>query len=260
VAAVGAAQPFMYMALCRAVLALLLPGADVTGSELHKHTSACACFCHLVLLQVFSGGMTMPELIKRVTNRHFRLNLVCEHCMRPVGDGYAIEKREEWTVKLLPALKVSFQVARAYNLAAGLGRFMFPVLPVIPPDLMDAGDELLRSLKGVKSSVEDFACIKVGGQCVPSDANQVPSWHLVPISLMWRWMQSTAAAHCKLPSPPCCVQGELGKVAAAEGDKAGEDDLHPKKQVRSPLGRAAWLALCTASMPASSRSARLPSV
>lgn len=162
----------------------------------------------------------MAELVKRVTNRHFRLKLVCEHCMRPVGDGYQVEKREEWTVKLLPALQVicctaatchtvlvvsrivaqlliachasgclaqlifigdvlgrrswlglhvvvhnqhvlmctpphqdlshpcpapltsqvSFQLARAYNLAAGVGRFVFPVLPAIPPDLMDAGE------------------------------------------------------------------------------------------------------------------------
>ena len=58
-------------------------------------------------------------------------------------------------------MQLSFHVARAYNLAAGIGRFMFPMLPVIPDDLMAHGSKLMRSLKEGKGSADDFACIKV---------------------------------------------------------------------------------------------------
>ena len=44
---------------------------------------------------------------------------------------------------------MSFQVARLYNVAAGLGRFIFPMLPVIPDDLMAHGSSLIRSMKKV---------------------------------------------------------------------------------------------------------------
>ena len=55
--------------------------------------------------QIFTGDMSLSELASRLANKRFRLQLVCEHCMEPVGDGYLLEKREEWVAKLLPALK-----------------------------------------------------------------------------------------------------------------------------------------------------------
>lgn len=42
--------------------------------------------------------------------------------------------------------QLSYQAARAYNLAASLGRFMFPALPVIPADLMEVMGLMGRSV------------------------------------------------------------------------------------------------------------------
>ncbi len=58
-------------------------------------------------IQVFSGELTLSGVVRKLTNRRFRLRLVCEHCMRPCGEGYLIERPEAFTAKLLPALQVS---------------------------------------------------------------------------------------------------------------------------------------------------------
>lgn len=51
----------------------------------------------------------------RLGKRRYRLKLVCEKCMKPVGDGYIIDRPGEWTAKLVPALKASLTVVKVGN-------------------------------------------------------------------------------------------------------------------------------------------------
>ncbi|KAG2495159.1 hypothetical protein HYH03_006767 [Edaphochlamys debaryana] len=112
------------------------------------------------LKQVFTCQLSMGDVLQRLINRRFRLRLVCQSCMRPCGEGYLIERPETFTAKLLPALLVSFHLLRAYNVAASLGRFVFPMLPVVPPDLMDSARGVLAALREPSGRPEDFSCIR----------------------------------------------------------------------------------------------------
>lgn len=59
--------------------------------------------------------------------------------------------------------QVSFAMARLYNVAAGLGRFVFPMLPVVPPELMNHAAGVIASMRRVSTgSPDDFSCIQVG--------------------------------------------------------------------------------------------------
>ena len=85
--------------------------------------------------EVFQGKLGLSQLVRKVAFRRYRLFLCCEKCMEPQGNGYLIEKTGEWLVKMLPGLKMTLVVAKAYNVIASLGRLFFPALPVIPADV-----------------------------------------------------------------------------------------------------------------------------
>ncbi|KAG2485356.1 hypothetical protein HYH03_015937 [Edaphochlamys debaryana] len=117
------------------------------------------------LKEVFTGEQTLAALVRRLGSRRFRLRLVCEAYMRPVAEGYAVDRPDasSFCARLLPALQVSYALLQSYNLAAAVARFVFPMLPVVPEDLMQGAQALLASLRRVKTgSLDDFACIKVG--------------------------------------------------------------------------------------------------
>ena len=45
-------------------------------------------------------------MAKKLTHQGFRLRLVCEKCAQPCGDGYLIDRPQEYMAKFMPALKV----------------------------------------------------------------------------------------------------------------------------------------------------------
>jgi hypothetical protein len=65
---------------------------------------------------------------------------------------------------------VSLVIAKAANAGLGLASIMFPGVPQIPGQVLEAGDKVV-SLLGAKSSAQDFACIQESlDQAAPGDA------------------------------------------------------------------------------------------
>ncbi len=44
------------------------------------------------LKETFSGKQSMTDMVHRMGRKRFRLKLVCECCLQPVGDGYMVDR------------------------------------------------------------------------------------------------------------------------------------------------------------------------
>lgn len=58
------------------------------------------------LLKVFTGDLTSNDFVSQLTQKQFRLQLVCEACGQPQGEGYTIKQNKQWVAAMLPAMKV----------------------------------------------------------------------------------------------------------------------------------------------------------
>lgn len=80
---------------------------------------------------------------------------------RPLSHGhrYEIDEPSTFVAKLMPALKMTFHVAKALNLGLNIAKCIFPAVPSIPQEFMDKAEDLANSLVA-PGKAEDFACIK----------------------------------------------------------------------------------------------------
>jgi hypothetical protein len=60
-----------------------------------------------VLHCIDAGKLSLNELTEHLTHESYRLQLVCESCGVPQGEGYSVKKPREWVPKMLPAMQVS---------------------------------------------------------------------------------------------------------------------------------------------------------
>lgn len=60
---------------------------------------------------VFTGQQTVSQVATLLSKQHFRVRLVCEKCLQPCGDGYAIDRPAHWVARLFPAMQVGVYTA-----------------------------------------------------------------------------------------------------------------------------------------------------